>query len=378
MDEHKHIEQKQVHRLIDEHQCIDGQQEKSVDQQIDELEQKRDIYVEIIMVLDKFDEGDPIAIEQVRMSILQGTELYPIEWRLEKKADALSKTFLGLIYEYRRKYENARKIYEEGCRQNCSYAFDLLGDLYFYGLGKLKKNLTKAISLYEKACELGCPHGFKSMGDIYYIKDINRVDLSKAQYYYEKACEMNSPIAFYSLGLMYYNGIHIKQDFNKAKKLFERGHSLGCRNSIMCLGDIYYHGHGVEKNYYLAQLYYERSYNLNSTIVIKRLVEMIEKDIYEKINDVRAIKMYFDISAHAQKYHRDLYNKYKKNDDYENMAHMAYILNKYTFHYGDNEIIFASKYYEAKTRLEEVQKIIKVAESIGKCDPIIAHSVMMI
>jgi TPR repeat protein len=330
---------------------------------------------DISALLEAYDNSDAKAIHMIMTYMSYSIFVDIIENHLFTKTDALSLTCKGYIKYKKHDYKNAKKIFEKGCELNCPYAFNFLGDLYYYGHG-VGKNLTKSRTLFEKGCELGCCCSFTNLAFLYEFGYGINQDMIKAHEYYRKACEMECTYGFFLYGTLC-RDIGTQSGYDKARSLLEKGCDAHHRDSILALGDMYYNGQGVKKDYTKAGNYYMKASCLDCQSATIKLADMYLDGLGFDKNDDKAFELYKLLYYITHSKCREIYKKYKDKKDIHNMSRIAYLMHIKNMELDLDEQI-ALNLYVSNMKVKNIQETIKVASSIGKCDLIIANTIALL
>ncbi|KAG2197469.1 hypothetical protein INT47_003077 [Mucor saturninus] len=140
-------------------------------------------------------------------------------------------------------------------QQNHVLVRSLVGELYLFGQGRLKKDYVKAEIWLEKAAKSGNANAQFFMGYLYQCKQ----NLNGAFLWYSRASKNGKVEAIFKMAEFYYCGMGVEKDYIKAKGYCET--ILECADhgrSYNMLGDI--HASGVEgvvqRDYKKAMRYY--------------------------------------------------------------------------------------------------------------------------
>ncbi|GAA5810403.1 hypothetical protein MFLAVUS_003824 [Mucor flavus] len=163
---------------------------------------------------------------------------------------------------YDQQFPTKKKFYEINfwytiCKEQQHHVLvrSLIGELYFYGHGKFKKNHAKAKVWFEKAAKNGSANGQLFLGSLYQDQE----NYTQALIWYTVARKNGSREALFKLAEYYY---HIEQDYIKAKYycelVLERMDEHAQAYNMM--GDIYSSGnHEIKLNNEKAIHYYSKA-----------------------------------------------------------------------------------------------------------------------
>ncbi|GAA5802977.1 hypothetical protein HPULCUR_008452 [Helicostylum pulchrum] len=148
---------------------------------------------------------------------------------------------LHTAQSYDQQFPTKQKFYEINfwhtiCKEQHHHVLvrSLVGELYFYGHGKFRKNYAKAKIWFEKAAKNGSANGQLFLGSLYQDQE----NYQEALIWYMMARKNGSREAIYKLAEYYY---HVEKDYIKAKYycelVLERTDGHGQAYNMM--GDIY-------------------------------------------------------------------------------------------------------------------------------------------
>ena len=207
--------------------------------------------------------------------------------------------YMGIIYEninpIKANYLKAKKYYELATKKNNAYAFEKLGDLYYFGKG-VEQDYLEAKKYYEQSASLDNSNAFVKLGDLYYYGKGVQQDYLKTIKYYEIAAKKNNSDAFIKLGNLYYYGKGVEQNYIKAKEYYESATRLDDFDAYVNLGNIYYNGKGVKQDLLKAKECYEKAAKYNNLTAIQNLGSIYRKG-FGVPQDFLKAKEYYEIAA---------------------------------------------------------------------------------
>ena len=283
--------------------------------------------------------------------------------------------YMGIIYEninpIKANYLKAKKYYELATKKNNAYAFEKLGDLYYFGKG-VEQDYLEAKKYYEQSASLDNSNAFVKLGDLYYYGKGVQQDYLKTIKYYEIAAKKNNSNAFIKLGDLYYFGKGVEQNYIKAKEYYELATDLNNSLASEKLGDLYYFGKGADQDYLKAKKYYEQSADLDNSYAILKLGNLYYYGFGIKQDYLKA-KEYYESSAKKNNsnafvklgdlyyYGKGVQQDYLKTIKYYEIAAKknnsdAFIKLGNLYYYGkgvEQNYIKAKEYYESATRLDD-------------------------
>lgn len=166
----------------------------------------------------------------------QTISLIPIE-TIKKLLDDPSNAQIGLS-----NLNNNIEIFEDAA------SYNLLGDLYRYGKGKLvKKDIREAIKNYQKAAQKGNADAACSLGFIYLSGEGGAENINDGIKYMRQAADANpgNDVAQFNVGYMYENGLYnVPKDEKRAFAYYQKSARQKNSDAICALGLFYYNGKG--------------------------------------------------------------------------------------------------------------------------------------
>jgi TPR repeat protein len=144
-------------------------------------------------------------------------------------------------------YLAAVKLFKEAANAGHSFAQNILGACYEYGLGATK-DLEVAATLYKKSADQGIAWGEWHFGVcLLYGLGIKK-DAKKGISFIELAVEKGLADALNELGYCYMHGKGVAKNHKKAAELFAVSAEKGNADAMCSIGACYDNGHGVEKS----------------------------------------------------------------------------------------------------------------------------------
>jgi TPR repeat protein len=138
-------------------------------------------------------------------------------------------------------------------------AMDLLGDIYFEGLGG-KKDQQLALNFYIKAAEKGNIDSQHSLGWVYsYAEDKSLRDNTKSAAWFRKAADQGSLQSQVELGLMYEVGRGVLKNEKLAVEWYRKAAAKGNSRAQNNLGNMYFWGKGTNKDIDEAVVWYRKA-----------------------------------------------------------------------------------------------------------------------
>ncbi|AXQ22870.1 sel1 repeat family protein [Acinetobacter wuhouensis] len=154
-------------------------------------------------------------------------------------------------------------------------AFRDLSMLYFYAPEK-HKNLDKAYKYSLLASEKNIPEAQYILGTLYdFGKGPVKKNYKQAFYWYSLSSIKKNAPALNNLGVLYAKGQGVEQDEEKAFKYFEESYNLGNSDALINLGEAYLKGVGVKQNVSLAKKYFNKALK-NGDLKAKAYLSRIE------------------------------------------------------------------------------------------------------
>lgn len=197
----------------------------------------------------------------------------------------------------------------EAANEEYADAFLELGNIYYFGLYGIEKDLNKALEYYQQGAELGELRSKTAVADFYIegkiveknlekakelyqevfedyhemaVVDNDRIaqfwlgdiysdglpilnvalDYTQAAEWYLKAAQQDHDDAQNNLGIMYSHGLGVAQDHKQAFELFLEAAERGNLAAMSNIGNCYYSGKGVEQDYGKAAEYHSKAAHL--------------------------------------------------------------------------------------------------------------------
>ena len=187
-----------------------------------------------------------------------------IEWfrKAANKGHGRANYQLGAAYEMgegvSKDLEQAVSWYENGVEKNDPDSLNRLGYFYYFGLGDLSKNYSKANDLFEKSAALNHRWAMINLGDAH--RDGKGVTKSNEEAFrwYKKAADANLVEGYFRVGYSYDKGRGVEKDYVQAANWYEKAATSPTPHvkAAFNLGILYDWGRGVEKDHTKAMGYY--------------------------------------------------------------------------------------------------------------------------
>ena len=112
-----------------------------------------------------------------------------------------------------------------------------------------KKSYEDGLKQLEKLAQTANPKAEQLLGDLYYSGLGVKADKGKAAALYQRAANHGSSEAQYSLACMYEQGAGVEQNSEKARELFRNAAEKGHGEAMYSLGELYEYGTGIPANF---------------------------------------------------------------------------------------------------------------------------------
>lgn len=185
-----------------------------------------------------------------------------VDYETHQKAlegDPVAQRELGRIYaegrnrEDTQNYEKAVTWWRRAAAQGDNPARRYLGNMFYWGIGVEKRDLTQAFNWFIQAAENDDGIAQVSVANMYeHGLGVPR-DLQQAFNWYQRAANNGYPEAMSILGTLYFEGSIVKQDYEKALLWLIRAAEKGDAIAQQKLATMYAGGLGVEAD--LVQAY---------------------------------------------------------------------------------------------------------------------------
>ncbi|RIA81104.1 kinase-like domain-containing protein [Glomus cerebriforme] len=189
----------------------------------------------------------------------------------------------------------------------------LLGVFYYYNIGNINENDSKAFGLFSQASKDNYSIAQVYLGKCY--EDGYGVECNKdlAFNWYQKSVENGSIIGQFYLGNCYEFGIGIVKDIIKSVYWYEKAAKNGNTTAKLYLADCYRLGKGVKKNKIKAFEYYENLSKQEIADAQYHLGNCFYKGIGTKIDKVQAKFWYEKATKNGNTDAKDAFKKVETN-----------------------------------------------------------------
>lgn len=133
---------------------------------------------------------------------------------------------------------------------------------------------TEAAAAYRKAAEMGHTFAMELLGDLYRYGVGVEEDLEEACRWYKLAAEEGNDEAMYKVGYMHWLGIGVEEDNYEAFKWFSKAAECGNEDGIMLLATCYKFGYGTDRNLDEAIRLYTKVANNGNIEAMQSLAEI--------------------------------------------------------------------------------------------------------
>ena len=252
----------------------------------------------------------------------------------EEIMDDGEKAFLmGKKFETEKKYNEAKKWYEQAIKLNNLKAMCNLGCMYLNPdtkmknprkgfeyllraaeLGELEKSAylvgfcycngkgvqqdkTKAKYWVEKAVNNGCKDAYGLMGDLLFDTPPQQINNPKAISYWNMAAENGDIYAMYSLGTLYMKGNGVPKDSKKSFLYFFKAAQKNHVEAQFMVGAAYEFGEGVKCDLFEAKKWYQKALSNGYESASKALSDVnakISQNQHSNLNEPSSSKGILD------------------------------------------------------------------------------------
>lgn len=156
-----------------------------------------------------------------------------------EQGDAQAQYALGLYYDKKEDYKEARGFFQMAASQGHYKAQHHLGTYYYQGRVGVNQDYKEAIRLFHLSAEQGYVFAYNALGNCYKDGKGVRKDLPEAVRWFELSIAKGYKSAQYNLGLLYLQNANTKEDFKKAGQLFELAANQGHVEAQYATGTYY-------------------------------------------------------------------------------------------------------------------------------------------
>ncbi|GES98902.1 kinase-like domain-containing protein [Rhizophagus clarus] len=200
-----------------------------------------------------------------------------LNWLLKNQAESQYTFFLGIFYYYNigNLNENSSKAFElfsQASKYDYSIAQVYLGKCYNDGYG-VECNKILAFNWYKKSAENKSIIGQFYLGNCYEFGIGTVEDITKSVYWYQKAANYGNTTAIIYLADCYRLGKGVKKDEIKAFKYYENLAKQEISDAQYQLGNCFYYGIGTKIDELQAKFWYEKAIK-NGNLVAKDTFNM--------------------------------------------------------------------------------------------------------
>ncbi len=165
---------------------------------------------------------------------------------------------LGRSLDADKRYDDARKHYENAAAKGYAAARGYLGYSYEYGEAAVR-NFEKAFQEYKLAADLGYVPAMHQISYLYLAGRGTDKDPKESQHWLLEAANGGFAPSMNAIGYAYDNGNGVPQDFAEAKRWYLKAIDAGDLTAMYNLAFMHEHGRGVDKNTDEALRWYRRS-----------------------------------------------------------------------------------------------------------------------
>jgi TPR repeat protein len=194
-------------------------------------------------------------------------------------------------------YEKAAELLRPLAEDGDAYAQDVLGLLYFGGLGVegtgVRKSYKKAVKWYRKAAEQGHFGAQNNLGAMYLEGNGVKKSYDEALRWIRLSADQGYARAQKNLGMMYLKGLGVTQDDNEAIQWLRKSARQGYARAYEALDWLYQNGRGLPEDHDKRVIWYKEAAEKGDGVAQDMLGRMyysgdgVEQDYAEAVRRFR-------------------------------------------------------------------------------------------
>ena len=153
----------------------------------------------------------------------------------------------------------AIRWYQKAIDNDDKVSMEIMGKIYYYGIGEIPIDYLVAFNWYQKAAEAGDTDAMWRLGNCYRFGNGVDKDFNKAFEWYQKSANEDNSKGLWRLGRCYEFGRGVEKNLNMAFDLYKKAAEKGNSEGMWSLGNCYEHGIGTKMNLLMAESFYEQA-----------------------------------------------------------------------------------------------------------------------